>query len=139
MSKASVANVTDLGFVAASFNVLDANFSAFIQAVLDEAAVEVQDAIGASLYASTTDPIKTRVINAEKYFAAALLQKRVLASISRTLSTVENRTEGLLEKDELADYRAMAARNIQLILGGVNESFGAAVYEPGVADGLSTV
>ena len=139
MSKATPQNVTDLGFVAASFNVLDANFTTFIQAVLDEAAVEVQAAIGDFLYGATTDPVKTRIINAEKYFAAALLEKRLMATISRTLATVENKIESALESGERDDYRAMAARNIQLILGGVNESFGSIPYEPNVADGLSGI
>lgn len=135
MSKASTDNLKALGFVIGQFNVADADFDAFLQAVLDEVSVEVLATIGATAYADSTDPVKTRVINAEKYLAAALLEKRVMASISRTLSTVENRTEGLLEKDERDDFRAMAARNIALITGGVNESFAAPIYEPDVVVG----
>ncbi len=130
MSKATVDNLKALGFAVGQFNVVDADFDAFLQAVLDEVAVEVLAAIGATAYADSTDPTKTRVINAEKYLAAALLEKRVMATISRSLSTVENRTDSLLEKDERDDYRAMASRNIALITGGVNESFAAPIYEP---------
>lgn len=76
MSKAMPNDVSDLGFAAAQFN-LPADWDAYIQAVLDDAALEVEHAVGAAVYASATTGLTfKRLKTAEVYFAAAELWRR---------------------------------------------------------------
>lgn len=130
MSKATPQMLTALGFTGEQFNVAASGWITFCQDVLDEVAPEVEAQVGAAAYDVTTNPTKQRVINAEKYFAAALLEKRVLAALSRSPGSTDGKATGWAEKEERDDYRAMALLNINLITGALDESFTATTYEP---------
>lgn len=134
MSKATPQMLLDLGFAGVQFNIASASGTiTFMQDVLNEVAVEVEAQVGSAVYASTTEPVKQRVINAEKYMAAALLEKRQLAALSRSPGSTDGKATGWAEMQERNDYREMASRNIALITGALDESFAAAAYEPEAA------
>lgn len=75
MAKAATTDLTDRGFAEAMFGA-PADFTAYLQAVLDAVALHVQDAVGATAYAAASGADLRRITDAEIELASAELWRR---------------------------------------------------------------
>jgi hypothetical protein len=117
MSKATVAHVVSLGFVAEQFGT-PADFSVYLQGPLDDVALRVRALVGASTYdaasSSGTDAQQLafmRLKNAEMYLTAAELWRRI--EIFERTRAVKGRGESGAEtigSRELENARQMEAQ-----------------------------
>jgi hypothetical protein len=92
VTKATPQDIKDLGFVTEEFG-SPADFTAYIQAVLDEQEALLSDRVGAA--AMSVSSLATNIKRAEKCLAAAeLLQLR----INRLAGNVDSDTAGLISQ-----------------------------------------
>jgi hypothetical protein len=88
MSKATPAEVEALGFIPETFSfVAGSEWNAYLQTILDGVALELEDAVGATTYASTTPLVALRVKRMETLLAGAELWNRAEAVFLRDQNT----------------------------------------------------
>ncbi len=118
-TKATPQDIMDLGFAAEQFGVATADFSAYLQAVLDEQEALLSDRVTAAAVATAT--LLTHVKRAEKCMAGAEMMQR---RINRLSGNVDADTALLISqlKKARADYQDEAERIIpRLISGSVSD------------------
>lgn len=147
MSKATPANLQELGFTGEQFGT-PGDFDAYLQAVLDDIALEVRGLIGAAVYdaassgGSDTEKLDFKRLKAvESYLAAAELWRRI--EMFERRDAIRGRSDGGTEtigSRALANARAMEERAAdELMLFGISTSagFAAGVNESGSYDAVS--
>lgn len=136
MSKATVADVTALGFHRKTFEDLapdDSAWSSLVQAILDEGATIVADRVGASVYAAASGLALIRLKKAEAAYAAQELFSRKENVVQRAVGdesgarfypSSENIKSRDRYRDEMDDHLAAlgAAPYFDLLPGGVTSA-----------------
>jgi hypothetical protein len=105
-----------MGFTKEMFQItVDADFQAFVTAIIIEQAALLSSRVGASVYADATEPAASRVTRAEKCFTAAeVLDRRINGRLANVQAAGEE-FDVTSERRQRDDYRKEAESLIALL------------------------
>lgn len=124
-AKVTTADLKNLGFSDGSlFNIVDANFDAFLQGIIDLIYPQLEGMLSTATYDSATEPVQSQVKRTELCLCASeLVQRRINVKMIATAQGDE-KINVKPEMEQREQYNAEAVNLISTLTGDADFSFG---------------